>query len=382
MKILIVTSFFPYPPHFGGAFDVLERIKGIKSLGHNIDLVCTCKEFPEQKNIDFMKQFINELIIVSRKNKITDLFSSKPLQVVSRSDLKKVSLKKNYDLAILESESVGIILENKSFKTAKTIVRVHNNESDYFFQLAKSAKKYTDKLYYYLEGIKYKTYSKAIFEKADRLWFISNKEINNNSFKPFLNKSTYLPASVNDAFAKQELSSKTVLFIGALFMPNNVEAIMWYLQNVHSLLVAEKNYKLIIVGSTGDKEPKIFEDKFKSFSNVEVRLNQSDLSNCYSESTIFINPMLHGAGVKLKTINAIQNGLILISSKVGAEGIGLIKEEMYFEANTPEDFSKSIIKVFNMNVDEKQKMARNAQNLLIQNNYLSILKNEIQDENK
>lgn len=382
MKILIVTSFFPYPPHFGGAFDVLERIKGIKSLGHDIDLVCTCKEFPEQKNVDFIKQFVNEVIIVSRKNKVIDLFSVKPLQVVSRRSLQKISLKNNYDLAILESESVGIILENKSLKATKIIVRVHNNESDYFFQLAKSSKKNTDKLYYYLEGIKYKSYSKIIFENADRLWFISNEEINNSNFKPYLNKSIYMPASVNDAFVKQELSNKTVLFVGALFMPNNVEAIIWYLQNVHNLLIREKNYKLIIAGSTGDKEPKIVEDIFKSYSNIEVRLNQNDLSSCYSESSIFINPMLHGAGVKLKTINAIQNGLILISSKVGAEGVGLKKEEMYFEANNPEDFSKSIIKAFNMNIDEKQKMVNNAQDFLIRNNYLSILKNEIQDENK
>ncbi|MCP2026418.1 glycosyltransferase involved in cell wall biosynthesis [Flavobacterium sp. HSC-32F16] len=381
MKILIVASFFPYPPHFGGAFDVLERIKGIKSLGHDIDLICTCKQYPEQKNIDFIKQFINEIIIVPRNNKLSDLFLKLPLQVISRKALKKVSLKNNYDYAVLESESVGIILKNKSFKANKTIVRVHNNESNYFFQLAKSSKNYAEKLYYYLEGIKYKTYSKTIFEKADRLWFISNKEINNNKTL-LINKSIYLPASVNDVFVKQKLSNKNVLFIGALFMPNNLEAIIWYLQNVHSSLISEKEYKLIIVGSTGDKEPKIFEEIFKKYSNVEVWLNENDLSENYSKSTVFINPMLHGAGVKLKSINAIQNGLILISSKIGAEGTGLIKNDMYFEANTPEDFSKSILKAFQMNNIEKQKMVENAQDFLMKNNYLSILKRELQDEKK
>jgi len=379
MKILIVASFFPYPPHFGGAFDVLERIKGIKSLGHDIDLVCTCKEFPEEKNVVFLKQFINELIIVPRKNKIINLFSAKPLQVISRKSLKKVALKKNYDYAILEAESVGIILENKYLKASQIVVRVHNNESDYFFQLAKSTKKYTEKLYYYLEGIKYKKYSKAIFEKADRLWFISNEEIKNCHIL-FRNKSIYLPASVNEVFVKQELSNKTVLFIGALFMPNNLEAIMWYLQNVH-FLITEKNYKLIIAGSTGDKEPIIFEDIFKKYSNVEVLLNRSDLSSYYSQSTIFINPMLHGAGVKIKSINAIQNGLILISSKIGAEGTGLVKNEMYLEADLPEDFINAILKTFTMNIDTRQKMVDNAQDFLTQNNYLSVLKKEIQDEN-
>ncbi|PBJ12703.1 glycosyltransferase [Flavobacterium sp. ACN6] len=382
MKILIAASFFPYPPHFGGAFDVLERIKGLKSLGHEIDLVCTCKEFPEEKNISFIKQYVNEVIIVPRKNSLIDLFSLRPLQVVSRKALKKVSLKKNYNYAILESESVGIIFENKSFKSDKTIVRVHNNESDYFYQLAKSAKNYAEKIYYSFEALRFKSYSKKIFKKADRLLFISNKEISKRSNRSFMEKSIYMPASINDVLVQQELSNKNVLFVGALFMPNNFEAIIWYLKNVHSFLTAEKDYKLIIAGSTGDKDPKKFQEIFEIYPNVEVRLNQNDLKNCYSESTIFINPMLHGAGVKLKSINAIQNGLILISSEIGAEGIGLIKNDMYFEANKPEDFLKSILKAFNMNVDEKQKMVQNAQDFLIQNNYLSILKKEIQDEKK
>lgn len=383
MKVIIISSFFPYPAHFGGAFDVLERIKGLKLLGHDIDLVCTCKESPEEKNIQFIKQFINELILVDRKNKVIDLFSPKPLQVVSRKQLKSIFIKTNYDYAILESESVGMVLENKSLKANKIIVRVHNNESDYFYQLAKSTKNYHDKIYYFLESLKFRKYSKKIYKKADRLWFISNEEINNMSVDlSLLNKSIHLPPSVNGKFIKRDLYGKNLLFIGALFMPNNVEAILWYLNNVHSILIKEENYKLIIVGSTGDSNPKIYHSMFNSYSNVEVRLNLKDLDKSYSESTVFINPMLHGAGVKLKSINAIQNGLLLVSSKVGVEGIGLIKNEMYLEANSPEDFSEAILKVFDMKNEDKQKMVVNAQNFLSQNSYLSILKKEIQYEKK
>lgn len=383
MKIVIITSFFPYPAYFGGAFDVLERIKGLKLIGHDIDLICTCKEFPEEKNIDFVKQFINELIIVHRKNKIIDLFRLRPIQVVSRKKLKNIILKNKYDFAILESESVGMILENETLKADKIIVRVHNNESDYFFELAKSTRNYALRIYYYLEALKFKWYSNTVFEKADRLWFISNEEIKNSrAILSLVDKSIHLPASVNDTFINQQLSSKKVLFIGALFMPNNLEAIMWYLKKVHPSLIKDENYKLIIVGSTGDNNPEIYQRIFDHFSNIEVSLNQKELSKYYSESTIFINPMLHGAGVKLKSINAIQNGLVLVSSKTGAEGIGLVKNEMYIEANNSEDFTNTILKIFNMEIEEKQKIVTKAQDFLNQNSYLNILKNEIQDAQK
>jgi len=380
MKVLIISSFFPYPAYFGGAFDILNRIKEIKSLGHEIDLICTCKEFPEEKNIYFIKQFVNEVLVVSRKNRVIDLFSKNPLQVVSRKELKTISLQKEYDYAILESENVGAILDNKNLRANKIIVRVHNDESEYFYQLGKSTQKYRDKIYYYIESFKFKTYSKKIFNKADRLWFISNKEIFND--RTFHHKAIHLPTPVNNVWKTQELANKQVLFVGALFMPNNLEAIMWYLNNVHNFLLKEENYKLIIVGSTNDLKQEFFYEIFKNYTHVEVRLNEDDLTSFYSEATIFINPMLHGAGVKLKSINAIQNGLVLISSSIGIEGTGLIKDEMYFEANSPEDFLNTILKVFNMRNEEKQMLLYKAQEFLKQNNPLSILEKEIYDEKK
>ncbi|MDR7369792.1 glycosyltransferase [Flavobacterium aquidurense] len=382
MKIVVVASFFPYPAYFGGANDVLERIKGLKLLGHDVDLVCTCKENPDEKSILFMKQFINELIIVLRKNKPVYIFYFEPLQAVSRKSLKKITFQSQYDYAILESESVGKILDNKSLKAKRIIVRVHNNESNYFKELSKSTKKTKNKIYYYLESLKFKSYSMNIFKRSDRLWFISNEEINNTIDLNLLYKSIHLPASVDHTFVNQKLSTKTVLYIGALFVPNNLEAIVWYLKKVHSLLLKNKNYKLIIVGSTGEFEPEKYKKIFANYSNVEVYLNQKELSNYYSDATVFVNPMLHGAGVKLKTINAIQNGLILVSSQTGVEGIGLIKNEMYFEANTPNDFANAIEEVFNMKIKDKMTIVENGQNFLSQNSYLSILKKEIQDEEK
>lgn len=377
MKIVVVASFFPYPAYFGGAYDVLERIRGLKLLGHDVDLICTCKQKPEVENVLFIKQFINELIIVPRKNKSIDIFHYKPLQVVSRKRLKDIILQNEYDYAILESESVGKILENQSLRTKKIIVRVHNNESNYFNELSKSTKNIKNKIYYYLESLKFKSYSKTIFKQADRLWFISNEEINNTIDLNLPNKSIHLPASTNHTFINQELVTNTVLYIGALFVPNNLEAIIWYLKNVHPFLENQANYKLIIVGSTGEFETEKFQKIFASYSNVEVFLNQKNLSNYYSAATVFINPMLHGAGVKLKSINAIQNGLVLVSSKTGAEGIGLIKNEMYLEANSPDDFVNAVLKVFNMKIEDKKRIVTNAQNFLNQNSYLSILKNEI-----
>ena len=44
MKILIASNFFPYPPNFGGVYDILGRIKELRAQGHSIDIVYSEKE--------------------------------------------------------------------------------------------------------------------------------------------------------------------------------------------------------------------------------------------------------------------------------------------------------------------------------------------------
>ena len=57
---------------------------------------------------------------------------------------------------------------------------------------------------------------------------------------------------------------------------------------------------------------------------------------------ICVNPMHHGAGVKLKIINAIEFGLPVVSTSVGKEGTGLDNAVHLHVADTAEDFMKAI----------------------------------------
>lgn len=377
-NVLVVTGFFPYPTFFGGTFDVFERILGLKKLGYTIDLVCTYKLEPNPKDVEYVKSIVNDLKLVKRDNKFSDLFHLKPLQVSSRGNLKNVPLNKNYDFLILETECVGAILENKNLKYNRIFLRLQNDESKYFYQLGKSTKNVFEKLYYISDAMKYSFYSKKLYSLADRLWFISNEEINDGN--KFSKKSVHLPSPINDPYLKQELNNKTVLFIGSLFMPNNIEALEWYLNNVHNKFTNDKDYKLVIVGGTGDLGEAYFQNKFEKLDNVEYHLNVKDLQPYYSLATVFINPMFHGAGVKLKTINALVNGLLLVSTQIGAQGIGLIDKEMYFRAENADEFYVAINDFFTMDLKDKKQMIEIAQSHLEKNNYINVLKRELLNE--
>jgi len=66
------------------------------------------------------------------------------------------------------------------------------------------------------------------------------------------------------------------------------------------------------------------------------------LDDIYKDGYLFVNPMQNGAGVKLKTIEAIQNGLPVISTSIGYEGTGLVPNKHIMAADSPEAFYQSI----------------------------------------
>jgi glycosyltransferase involved in cell wall biosynthesis len=290
-------------------------------------------------------------------------------------------LNNQYDLVILESESTAAILENKTLRASKTALRVHNNESKYFFQLGDSTGNILKKCYYYLDAIKFKHYSRSIFSKADRLWFISIDEMKEFiSAGEMAEKAVHLPSSSAQKPIQQKLQGKKALFIGSLFMPNNINAIEWYLDNVHRKVIEYfPDYTFVIAGSTGDVKEEDLRRKFADYTNLALHFNVPDLAGLYADAALFVNPMQYGTGVKLKSLNAITNGLPLVSTHIGSEGIGLIDKEMFFKADSSEDFYDAISQIFMCSPDDAAKMVKKAQDFLNSNDYLMLLKKETDD---
>jgi hypothetical protein len=377
-RILIASPFFPYPPSFGGIFDILGRIKELKKLGYTLDLIYSDKKKPKPKDLEFLSKFINELYFVKRTNKLINLFSFNPLQVVSRKGLRFIDLKHNYDLLIIENDSAAEILSNPSLKAENIVLRVQNNESIYFQNLANSTINVFKKAYYYSESIKFKRHSSLLFNIVNRLWFISSDEYLKDKVINARTKGIHLPSPINlGNINRRSLDSNNVLFVGALFMPNNLEAIEWYLKNIHKdVLKVFPKYKFIIAGSTGKYSKSYFDSKFSNIPAVEVYFDLDSLDFVYDKASVFVNPMRHGAGVKIKSIHSIINGLPLVSTKTGSEGIGLTDGVNFLHGETKTEFINGVMAMLK-DKPLREKIALGGQAFLKENNSEKILEDEL-----
>lgn len=201
---------------------------------------------------------------------------------------------------------------------------------------------------------------KKYLRSFDSYWFIScdehSRNIKGNLFKAedLHWVPPHMPCEdVYDADKFNNIDEFTILFVGNLFTPNNVDGVVWYLDNVHPKLISKnKKISLIIAGNARGNIPRVLINAMSKFNNEEkISIIESptdeELSKIYKKSHIFINPMLAGAGVKLKTIDAMRNSLSVVSTTIGIEGTGLINGKHVLVADSADSFSRAILDLCN-----------------------------------
>ena len=345
-SILLVCPEFPLPSNHGGRVDVILSLKKLVDHFNSVDILYVDWDEANNDQLDALKKISNgNVFLVRRTKSIFNFFSFLPFQLSSRNGLAKFSSELNYDVVFVHQDYCALFFDNLLAKNSQCrILRRHNLESKYFKSLSNTQHFFNLRFWYYFtEYIKFiffeKFYSKRL--SYNLILFISQDEYFESNF---INKLWVPPSLTLDSFSPPTDTTFRVCFVGSLFMDNNLEGLLWYLDRVHPLIIKDcSEYKLLIAGNPRDNDVSFL----SSYENIELYLSPSDneLNNIYSSCSVFISPMFNGAGVKLKTVNAIVNGLSVVGTDIGCQGCGLVNNKHAYIANDEYVFSSSVLKL-------------------------------------
>ncbi len=367
-RILVVSFIFPYPINSGASRDIIARIKAMREHGHSVDLVATAREMPDPKSMKFMQTLVDNLWVIQRTRSPSALLSHLPFHYRTRLGLKSVNLSEQYDVTIIESEFVGAILENPKLSARHLVLNVHNDEARLHRALAKDAPRLLDRVIFFAESVKFELYSPKVMSRCDRLWYVSDVELKKAQAVPYRSKVRYLPCLVeSDRLKRQSLNSSKVFYAGALSVPINQHGLIWYLENVHPQLLSLPDYELVIAGRTGHASVKNLLSSIKSSKRVSFFPDLDDIGHLYASAAVFINPIQRGAGVKVKTIDAVVSGLPVVTTSVGAEGTGFLNDKHVIIADSADAFSQGVTALL-AEREHGQQMVDAAQELVLRNN--------------
>ena len=139
-----------------------------------------------------------------------------------------------------------------------------------------------------------------------------------------------------------------ILFWGAMYRPENYEAAIWFIENVMPLL-EDLDVRFVVAGN---RPP----EKLKQYASSRVVITGfvEDETPLFESSMCFVSPLLTGAGIKVKVIEALSAGIPILTNDIGIEGIPAVNGESYFHCEKPEEYSRIIHELYNNKIDTER----------------------------
>jgi glycosyltransferase involved in cell wall biosynthesis len=372
LKILILTPRIPFPLKDGGAIAMHQTIEGYVQQGCEVSLLSmnTSRHWVDEnslpdlylKLIHFKTVFINNNI--NPLSAFFNLFTGKSYNVSRfinknfENALLEIIQKEAFDIiqfeSIYTSPYLQIAQENS---TAKCFCRVHNIEHLIWQRLSENEANFLKRKYLKILTNRLKNYEIDILKKFDLLLPISRTEEKYFSENK-INASIYLPFGIDikkPMLNNIEQDVNSIYHIGSMDWAPNIEGITWFLSAVWDDLQIElKNVKLFLAGKNMPKS------LMKKENNQTVIVGEvEDLAEFSLSKNIMIVPLLSGAGIRIKVLEAMAFGKVIIATDVAVEGIGLTHQKNGLIANSPEAFKEQLLYCFS-NLEEIKTIGEHA----------------------
>lgn len=359
MKICMLTPYLPFPPSSGGQIRSYNLIKYL-SKKHEITLFSLIKDDSEKKYIKELQSFCRKIYVFKRskspwtlRNILLTGFGPYPFLVIRNlaQDEKKAIeaelAREKYDLIHAETFYVMPHLP----KTDIPILLVEQTiEYLVYKHYVDSLKNPLARLILGIDVAKLKYWEKVFWRKAQSAVAVSEADKKEMlDLAPGL-KVDIVPNGVNLDFFKAKETWKTdepkVLFVANFKWLQNVEAAEILIKHVFPYIVKEiSNAKLWIVGQHIPKEITDLATDNVIVDNLEES-DEEGIRRAYNSASVFVSPLHGPGGTRLKHFGAMAAKLPLVTTPVGAEGLGAKEGENIIIRKSSKELAEATIKLF------------------------------------
>ncbi len=128
------------------------------------------------------------------------------------------------------------------------------------------------------------------------------------------------------------------MFVGAFSHTPNADAVEWFADAILPSL--QRRQRGLVLRVVGPDVPRRL--RRLAPSSVKVLGYVADLAPVLDASRVFVAPLRFGAGMKGKIGQSMSQGLPVVTTSVGAEGMFLVDGENALVADAPEAFAHAV----------------------------------------
>ena len=340
-EVALVCFDNPYvKPMSGGKRAMLTRIESLKIL--DIDLNVFLLTNPNEGIADITAAQSERCHIyqyMMSKLPPISLVTKYPICVGRRyvSGLADRLADRHYDAVIYEGAQVSSYRFEGKVNADRHILYYHDIESVYRAQLAQSE---NNSLGRYLQNRESRLFARMegrLPELFDCHLFVSCDEREQFASEHGLgDTAVYAPYAVDSVADKVPMDAVPgrMLYAGDMSLDSNYRSMEWFVRKVlPNVRFDGGEPELRLVGRISEEHKRHLE---VLDSRVRVLGYVDDLDSEYESACCFVAPILYGAGVKVKLIDAMARGQIVIANTKACEGTRAMNGENLLVADEPE----------------------------------------------
>ncbi|WP_043310096.1 glycosyltransferase family 4 protein [Pseudomonas sp. ML96] len=340
MRILWILPYLPWPTSSGGKTRQYHLLRTMAARGHRITLLVQTKQALDEETRQTLEPLLEQLIVLPRRGLrhpltlAAALFGPWPLLTCVNGLSPALTLRFN---ALLKQRWDIIQVEHSySFQPyARTlqqqgqsfILTEHNLESSLG---GATYSRFPTWLAPFISFDQWRArrWERQVFDAACRVVAVTESDA--QAMQGLTDTPVEVVVNGVDcrgfAEVQRAAQSQRILFVGNYEYPPNVDAVTWALDEILPRLWQthpEARFAVAGYAMPGEWAQRWPDPRIEWHGFVD------DLRTLQAESSLFLAPLRHGGGSKLKVLEALAAGLPLVSTAQGVSGLTLRDSEDY-----------------------------------------------------
>jgi polysaccharide biosynthesis protein PslH len=362
LKILQLTRKVPWPFIDGESMAIRFMFQSLDKSKIKIDLLSmnTSKHFVDELDaIGALSEIYNSCTFIPLDNQVRffpllwNLILNRSYHISRFNDkifhekLVQHIDKNSYDIIQIESLFMAPYIDIiRKHSNAKIVLRAHNVEWLIWRRIEKKTINPLKKLYLMIAWRQLRRYEKRVLSFIDALIPISPVDADLFKLMGYNGPVLYFPIGIDAStftYKKPVFSDPLFIhFIGSMDWVPNQEGVLWFIKDIWPEITSVfPNIFLRIAGRNTPDFIRNLESK-----NIEIVGEVPDAATFVQSAPLSIVPLLSGGGMRAKIIEAMALGAVVISTRIGAEGIPAIHQEHILIADSREEFLDALTFIF------------------------------------
>ncbi|NMC11953.1 MAG: glycosyltransferase [Chloroflexi bacterium] len=380
MNVLLLTQVLPYPPDSGPKVKTWNVIKYLAAR-HSLTLVSFVRG-DQSRDIHVLSRYCRVYTTPMVRGMIPDaaamlrsLLSGQPWMMVrdDRSAMRRlidsITSRENFDL--VHADQLNMAQYAWQVQNARRVLDAHNALWLLYKRLWETMPQGPRRWILGRDWQLLKQYEGRICLDFDGILSVSHEDkaalqqamhSAGQKTKPV----TVIPIAVDTdetEYITRDNDASHILHIGTMYWQPNIDAVLWFINQVFPLIKAEK--PAVQFDVLGTRPPQELLSLNENGSGINVTGYVADPTTYLKKTGVMVVPLLAGGGMRVKILTALAQGLPIVTTSLGCEGIAVEPGVHLLIADNPHNFAQAVLHLLN-HPDFATELGRNGRKLIIE----------------